>query len=479
MIFSSSTFLAFFAAVLLLYAGASTIRQRAGILLAASLIFYGSWKPAYLLLLMASLAANYWIYVRLLDTRGRALLIAGVAGNLAVLAFYKYLGFLIENALALSSWLGMTTQLTPPAWVDLALPLGISFFTFHMLGAQIDVFRGDWTRRVSFAQWCLFVSYFPQFIAGPIVRAHEMFDQLEALGPLRADNLRFGALIFAGGLVKKALFADNIAPIVEELYGQPQSLDFALAWFATIAFSLQIYFDFSGYSEMAIGLARAMGVELPKNFEYPYWSRNFSEFWRRWHMTLSRWLRDYLYIPLGGSRSSSPRVFANLTTTMFLGGLWHGAGWTFVAWGLLHGTYLVGHRMLGRLYGAMGVDRHPLVDHLLGWIGIPVTYVLTCVTWVFFRAPTFHDAWLILQAMFGMASPETVLSLPRTYLQALVLAGAVVVVLEPAIVRVGARVAPLWWRNVPFPVRGLAYASVALLVIAFGGSTQKFIYFDF
>jgi len=480
MIFSSATFILFFCALLALYAGANTPRQRAALLLVGSLIFYASWKPIYLILLFAELGFNYWIYRGLLASRSRALLIFGIAVDIGVLAFFKYLAFLTENLFALANLTGLSAPAHTPAWMDWALPLGISFFTFQMLSALIDVYKGEWTRRIGFLHWCLYVSFFPQFIAGPIVRAHELVDQVGALKPLQLDTLRLGAAIFAGGLIKKALFADNLGPIVDNLYAHPAQLDFITAWTATTAFSLQIYFDFSGYSEMAVGLACMLGVQLPRNFRYPYISRNFSEFWQRWHITLSQWLRDYLYFPLGGSRGSHWRTMANLTVTMFLGGLWHGAGWTFVIWGLMHGLFLVAYHLLQAFYKARGVDQRPRLASLLSLLGLPLTYILVSFTWVFFRATDFADAWTICLAMIGLsgdiANPMNV----RSYQQLIVIAGLLLVAIEPAVVRFFERNGiDWWWRAVPFPLRGLSYASLAMIVIVFGGATAKFIYFDF
>lgn len=480
MIFSSATFILFFLALLSLYAVASTPRQRAAILLVGSFIFYASWKPAYLILLVAELAFNYWIYRVLLEHRSKAMLVFGILVDLGVLAVYKYLGFLTQNLFELLNLAGLGAPSQVPDWIDWVLPLGISFFTFQMLSALIDVYRRDWTRRIGFAHWCLYVSFFPQFIAGPIVRANELVDQLGALRPLNLVDLRLGAVIFAGGLVKKALFADNLGPIVDPLYANPGALDFYTAWIATTAFSLQIYCDFSGYSEMALGLARMLGVDLPRNFRYPYISRNFSEFWRRWHITLSQWLRDYLYFALGGSRGSHARTLANLMLTMLLGGLWHGAGWTFVFWGLLHGLYLAAYHTLTALYRALGVPQRRPLALALSWLGLPLTYLLTSFTWVFFRAENFSTAWSVSAAMLGLADGGDAPAQVRTFELLIVAAGLLLVIAEPFVVRFFQRVGvQWWWQRVPFVVRGSAYASLVLLTLVFGGATQKFIYFDF
>jgi D-alanyl-lipoteichoic acid acyltransferase DltB (MBOAT superfamily) len=477
MVFSSPSFLLFFAVLLLFYAGAHNYRERAAVILVGSLIFYASWKPVYLILLVASVSINYLIYSGLSATRRKWLLVAGLMLNLGLLGVVKYMGMVLESLFGLGNWLDIQIIGAPPAWVDWALPLGISFYTFHMLSVMIDVYRGEWTHRISFRAWWMYVTFFPHMIAGPILRASELVEQLENLQPLKAADIKLGALIFMAGLIKKVLFADNLAPLADELFGHPEAFDFYTAWLAATTFGLQIYFDFSGYSEMAIGLARMFGVVLPRNFLHPYTSRSVREFWQRWHMTLSRWLRDYLYISLGGNRRGKGRNLANLMITMLLGGLWHGAAWTFVFWGFLHGSYLVLHRMLLDLYARMGVLDGSFTARALSWMGWPVTLVLVWVTWVFFRAPTFHDAWVMTAAMLGMSSaaeaPEV-----RSYVQALVWASLLLVLLEPGIER-GLRQGLQRWGELHFTLRGSAYAGIALAVIFFGGSSQKFIYFDF
>ncbi|MBS1211276.1 MAG: rane bound O-acyl transferase, family protein, partial [Proteobacteria bacterium] len=395
MVFSSPTFLLFFAVLLLFYAGARNYRERAAVILVGSLIFYASWKPVYLILLGLSVSLNYLIYSGLSVTRSKRLLVAGLVLNLGFLGVVKYLGMVLESLLGLGAWLDMPLIGAPPGWVGWALPLGISFYTFHMLSVMIDVYRGEWTHRISFRAWWLYVTFFPHMIAGPILRASELVEQLENLQPLKAKDIQLGALIFMAGLIKKVVFADNLAPLADELFAHPATLDLYTAWLAATTFALQIYFDFSGYSEMAIGLALTLGVVLPRNFLHPYTSRSVREFWQRWHITLSRWLRDYLYISLGGNRRGRARNLANLMITMLLGGLWHGAAWTFVFWGFLHGAYLVLHRLLLDMYARLGVLDGSLVSRALSWLGWPVTLALVWLTWVFFRAPTFHDAWIM------------------------------------------------------------------------------------
>jgi alginate O-acetyltransferase complex protein AlgI len=477
MVFSSPSFLLFFAVLLLLYAGARSYRERAAVILVGSLIFYASWKPVYLILLGMSVSLNYLIYSALSVTRSKRLLTAGLVLNLGFLGVVKYLGMALESLLGLGAWLDMPPFGAPPEWLGWALPLGISFYTFHMLSVMIDVYRGEWTHRISFRAWWLYVTFFPHMIAGPILRASELVEQLENLQPLKAANLKLGALIFMAGLIKKVLFADNLAPLADELFSRPETLDLYTAWFSATVFALQIYFDFSGYSEMAIGLALSLGVVLPRNFLHPYTSHSVREFWQRWHITLSRWLRDYLYISLGGNRRGSSRNLANLMVTMLLGGLWHGAAWTFVFWGFLHGSYLVLHRMLLDGYARLGVVHGSRIDRGLSWLGWPLTLALVWVTWVFFRATSFHDAWIVTAAMLGLREGTGAASV-RTYVQVLVWGSLLLVLLEPKIERFLTQGLQRW-EQLHFTLRGSAYAGIVLAVIFFGGSSQKFIYFDF
>jgi alginate O-acetyltransferase complex protein AlgI len=478
MVFSTPTFLVFFAVLMLLYAGTQSYRQRAGLLLAASLIFYASWKPSYLILLGLSVGINYLIYLRLQETRAKPWLVLGLVLNLALLGTIKYLAMMFETVFSIAAWWGVSWSGTTPSWMDWALPLGISFYTFHMLSVMVDVYRGEWTHRISFRIWCLYVTFFPHMIAGPILRASELIGQLEQLKPLSPADVRLGGLIFLAGLVKKILLADNLAGVADTLYAQPEALGFATAWLATVAFALQIYFDFSGYSEMAIGLALMFGVTLPRNFLHPYISRNPQEFWRRWHITLSRWLRDYLYISLGGSRGTVVATYRNLLLTMMLGGLWHGASWTFVFWGALHGIYLIGHRLLMGVYEYFGVDRQEGLKRILSAIGLPVTFLLICFTWVFFRASNFSDAWLISQTMLGLGSTTGAEPMIRSYVVILTAAALVFAFLEPWLERKASASLISWWET-HWTIRGVSYAMVGIVLIFFGGSSQKFIYFDF
>lgn len=480
MLFNTPTFLVFLVAVLALYAGARSHAQRATVLLVASFIFYASWKPAYLLLLVASLSVNYWFYSALTRTRSKALVVTAVTINLLVLAFAKYIVFLTDNFIFL--WSAATgEQASVPEWMHWALPLGISFYTFHMLSVMIDVYRGQWTERISFRTWTLYVTFFPHMVAGPILRASELVAQLERLEPIDRDALRMGALIFLGGFLKKVLVADQLAPLADLAYAHPTGLTTAMAWVGSATFSLQMYFDFSGYSEMAIGLARMFGVHLPRNFLYPYVSRNPREFWQRWHMTFSRWLRDYLYISLGGNRVGFSRGLVNLMLTMVIGGLWHGAAWTFVVWGFLNGLFLVGHRLLLWVYRQLGVDRMPRLSNMLSLLGWFSNFALIMViSRVFFRAESWDDAWVMFYAVLGMPDLSGEPIHYRSFQYGIIGGALLLALIEPKLVDFLAKrdLVTLWWSR-PAWLRGTAYAGLAVFIAVFGGAAQKFVYFDF
>ena len=375
----------------------------AGWLALASFVFYGWWSPKYVLLLAGSILFNY--------TAGLAIVRAGVAGearrskhllavaitaNLVLLGYYKYANFFLDNFNALTGS-GMNLG-------EIILPLGISFFTFTQIAFLVDAYQGK-AREYNLVHYGLFVTYFPHLIAGPILHHAEMMPQFARQEIYRPDwdNLAAGATIFLIGLFKKVMIADEIGP-----YGTPffeaahagVALSFLEAWCGALAYTFQLYFDFSGYSDMAVGLSLLFGVRLPVNFHSPYKAVNVIDFWRRWHMTLSRFLRDYLYVPLGGNRKSAPRRYANLLITMLLGGLWHGAGWTFVLWGALHGVYLIINHAWLALRRKLGHDRH----HATPWgrrIGCLVTFIAVAAGWVVFRAESLPAALHMLASMAG------------------------------------------------------------------------------
>ena len=373
----------------------------AGWLVFASLFFYGWWNPRYVLLLLASVAFNYasgFCLGRLTRTGtsapSRLVLAVAVSANLALLGYYKYANFFLQISADLS---GHALDAS-----HILLPLGISFFTFTQIAFLVDVYRG-FAREYSFVHYCLFVTYFPHLIAGPVLHHKEMMPQFQQAQTYSIDweNVAVGLTIFAIGLFKKTVIADGIAPFATPLFASPGQPDLFAAWGGALAYTFQLYFDFSGYSDMAIGLSRVFGIKLPLNFDSPYKAVNIIEFWRRWHMTLSRFLRDYLYFSLGGNRKGPVRRQVNLIATMLLGGLWHGAGWTFVAWGGLHGMYLVANHTWRALRQRLGQDLEK--STLWGRMSARlVTLVVVIVGWVFFRAASFADAIAILRGMSGM-----------------------------------------------------------------------------
>jgi D-alanyl-lipoteichoic acid acyltransferase DltB (MBOAT superfamily) len=376
----------------------------AGWLGLASVFFYGVWSPRYTALRLGSIAVNYCMGRGILRLRerqrardGRLLLTAAVIFNLGLLAYYKYANFFVDTLSAL----------TQAEWHvgRIVLPIGISFFTFTQIAYLVDAHQGK-ARESSPVHYLLFVSYFPHLIAGPILHHSEMMPQFADRRTYRFDatNFSVGAVFFLIGLFKKVVLADGVQPFVGPVFDADPSTQLTLveAWLGALAYALQIYFDFSGYSDMAIGLSKLFNVDLPLNFDSPYKAHNIIDFWRRWHMTLSRFLRDYLYIPLGGNRLGPMRRYVNLMATMLLGGLWHGAGWTFVIWGGLHGLYLAcNHAWRAFRAEVLGHDpeRHTAAGRVAG---TALTFLAVVVAWVFFRAPSLPVAFNILGAMAGM-----------------------------------------------------------------------------
>ena len=405
MLFNSYVFL--FAYLPITVAGFFILGRRSQLwaaawLAGASLFFYGWWDYRYLPLLLGSVVFNYACAGLLAPGRGmhrKALLTAAIAANLGLLAYYKYAGFFVASLAELLA--------QPLPALHVVLPIGISFFTFTQIAFLVDSYRGK-AQESRFVHYLLFVTYFPHLIAGPVLHHKEMMPQFAARRTFRlsAANVAIGSTIFVIGLAKKVLIADNIGPYAAPLFSDPGAPSLLLAWGGVLAYAFQLYFDFSGYSDMAIGLSRLFGVRLPLNFDSPYKARNIAQFWRRWHMTLSRFLRDYLYIPLGGSRCGPARRYLNLMLTMVLGGLWHGAGWNFIAWGALHGAYLALHRGWSTLARQLRLPSGTRAGSAMATL---LTFAAVCIAWVFFRAPDMASALTIVEGMaggFGLALPD-------------------------------------------------------------------------
>lgn len=386
----------------------------AGWLALASLFFYGYWNPAYIGLLLGSIVCNYAFGLWIAKAKGgeggasgpvkrrKQLLVTAITANLALLAYYKYANFFVSsvNAVSGSQWtLG-----------EIILPLGISFFTFTQIAFLVDTYQGK-VKEYNFIHYLLFVTYFPHLIAGPVLHHKDMMPQfaLASTYHINWDHVATGLLLFTLGLCKKVLWADSLAPFATAIFdGAQHGLTTGTlptiyeAWAGALAYTLQIYFDFSGYTDMALGIALMFNIRLPINFNSPYKATSIIEFWRRWHITLSTFLRDYLYIPLGGNRRGTGRRYLNLMLTMLLGGLWHGAGWTFVIWGALHGVYLAVNNLWRELVAA----------RFLGWVpnwlsaltGGLLTFIAVVAAWVVFRADNMEQALVMLKAMFGISA---------------------------------------------------------------------------
>ncbi|WP_036478987.1 MBOAT family protein [Myxosarcina sp. GI1] len=372
-----------------------------GWLVLASLFFYGWWNPAYIKLIIFSILFNYLIGI-FLNLEGkksyrRLGLIFGLTVNLALIGYFKYANFFVSSVNDLA---GTTFTLN-----KIILPLAISFFTFQQITYLVDSYKGE-TKDYGFLNYCLFVTFFPQLIAGPIVHHKEVMPQFADKSTYRFDweNLAVGLTVFCLGLFKKVVFADTIATFATPVFNEAaagEAVTFFTAWGGALAYTLQLYFDFSGYSDMAIGAARMFGIKLPLNFNSPYKATSVIDFWRRWHITLSHFLRDYLYIPLGGSRQGKLRRNVNLMITMLLGGLWHGAGWTFIFWGGLHGMYLVINHQWHSFQKFLGHDpnKNNWWRHILG---VAITFIAIVIGWVFFRAANMNAAFVMLRGMIGI-----------------------------------------------------------------------------
>ena len=427
MVFNSYTFIVFFIIVFLLHNLPISWKAKKINLLIASYLFYAAWNPPFILLLWLSTVIDYYVgralYTQPNKHKRNILLVVSLIGNLGMLFFFKYGGFLLENFVTLTHFLGFNYH---PAKPNIILPAGISFYTFTTLCYTIDMYKRKSEPVKSILDFSLFVTFFPHLVAGPIVRAPQLVPQFETPRNASSQQIIQGLLLLTLGIFMKVVLADTLLSSTSDtIFGASNRLGVLDAWAGVFAFSGQIFFDFAGYSTAAIGVALCLGFVLPQNFLYPYGAVGFSDFWRRWHITLSSWLRDYLYIPLGGNREGKFKTYINLMIAMLIGGLWHGANWTFVVWGGLHGIYLwVEKAFLERktksqieFESSQGSLSYVKVKTTISTASISpeihvgnkskvflyslLTYLLICITWVFFRSPTFSGAWNLLLDMFG------------------------------------------------------------------------------
>jgi alginate O-acetyltransferase complex protein AlgI len=460
MLFNTTQFFIFLAVVLALFY-LSPRAWRKYILLAASYFFYGTWNWHFIPLLLTLTAIDYTAG-RLIEqtepNRRKLFLVLSLGANLGFLGFFKYYNFLASNVSILAGRPADSFAL------HVVLPLGISFHTFQSMSYIIDVYRGEQQAIRNPWDYALFICFFPQLVAGPIVRAREFFRDLLHWQAPTADDVSRGIFQMSLGLAKKMAFADQFAKVANEYFGHTAAhRGAAAAWSGVFAFGMQIYFDFAGYTDMAIGMAKLFGFHFPENFRRPYLAASITDFWRRWHMSLSRWLRDYLYIPLGGSRHGSLMTYRNLMLTMLLGGLWHGASWNFVIWGGYHGALLALEKLISRY------RRQPVRWTLASWI---TTFGLALVGWVFFRAADLPQSLLVLKDMFTNFRGRTLLTSWQVGLAAVSL---VVAVVEENLD---------WFERLmawPLAVRAVTLALIFFAIEIFGVTDVAipFVYFQF
>jgi alginate O-acetyltransferase complex protein AlgI len=473
MLFNSLTFVVFFVVVVALYWSIRSWQARKNLLVVASYIFYGAWNPPFAALLFGTTAMDFWLGRQMSKATDqharRRWLVASVCMNLSMLGFFKYGNFLLQNFQWLLARLGIIYQ---PPHLDILLPVGISFYTFHSLSYTLDIYRGVLRPTKSLRDFILAVSFFPQLVAGPIVRAGDFLPQL--LHPPRLKNGQFlwGLALMTLGLFQKIVLADTLlSASADRVFGYPGPLVALDSWAGVLAFAGQIFFDFAGYSLCAIGAALTLGFHLKDNFRFPYAAIGFSDFWRRWHISLSTFLRDYLYIPLGGNQVRPFRAALNLVIVMFLGGLWHGAAWTFVVWGLLHGSYLVIERIF-RVSFEYKPWASMLPVRVLAWFA---TYAAVCFAWVFFRASDFTIASRMLGGMFGQHPHGDAILSTRELLQiGSVTAGLIAMhwamrdnTFETAVMRLP-----------PWTIAAMGSAMICAIIVT-QGSSNAFIYFQF
>lgn len=496
MLFNSLHYLFFFPIVALLYF-ALPHRFRWVLILIASYYFYMCWRWEYALMLIFITGVDYWAALEIVrhpagSFRRRLPLIASIIGNLGLLFFFKYFNFASDSARAVLSAAHLGVSIPQ---LNVLLPVGISFHTFQSVSYNVDVYRGRIRPERHLGIFALCVAYFPQLVAGPIERGGHILPQFHAKHSFDYTRIVSGLQLAAWGMFKKVVIADRLAIVVNRVFDDPTAHSPAQSVVAVLFFAFQIYCDFSGYSDIAIGSAEVLGVNLVRNFERPYLSPSIGEFWKRWHISLSSWFRDYVYIPLGGSRSSTTRWYFNLFITFLVSGLWHGAHWTFVVWGGLNGVYLIGEIVLARpaatIARRLRLDRVP---GLLTALRVGLTFALTCIAWCFFRARTVGEAIAVATALpAGVAQWVTSLlhrdgSMVYTILRELglqrneflVALSSILVLVVVELAQEGGSVRA-WTRNQPFPIRWACYYGLLASILFFGAfnDAQQFIYFQF
>jgi alginate O-acetyltransferase complex protein AlgI len=477
MVFNSYTFIVFFLIVLFLHNLPLAWKTKKNFLLLASYIFYAAWNPPFILLLWLSTFVDFHVgkalYTETNIYKKRLLLVISLIGNLGMLCYFKYGIFLLDNFVSLVNSFGVDYH---PAESSIILPAGISFYTFTTLCYTIDMYKKYSRPVASLLDFSLFVTFFPHLVAGPIVRPEQLVPQFETPRTATKKQLLEGLFLLSLGLFMKVVLADSMLSGTADLvFNSSAVLPTLDAWMGVFAFTGQIFFDFAGYSTCAIGVALCLGFILPQNFAFPYAATGFSDFWRRWHITLSAWLRDYLYIPLGGNRNGKARTYINLMITMLLGGLWHGANWTFVAWGGLHGLYLWSEKFV--IDTITGGKRKP--DNKQNSVGTFVyaifTFFLINITWVFFRAASFGEAGKMLTSMFSFVEgAKPLLSTLDIIIVSIIITCTVLIhwiMRNKSTVEVAYKLP--WW------ITGIGWSLLIILLIWSQESGGSFIYFQF
>ena len=476
MVFNSYTFIAFFLIMLLLHNMPFSWSTKKVNLLLASYIFYAAWNPPFILLLWLSTVIDFYVgkalYTQENPHKKKALLVISLIGNLGMLCFFKYGTFFLENFVTLSNAVGFHFH---PATPSIILPAGISFYTFTTLCYTIDMYKKESKPVKSILDFSLFVTFFPHLVAGPIVRPPQLVPQFETARKASQKQLLDGLLLLSLGLFMKVVLADSmLSATADSVFDANDSLPLLDAWIGVFAFSGQIFLDFAGYSTCAIGAALCLGFVLPQNFNYPYAAIGFSDFWRRWHITLSSWLRDYLYIPLGGSRNGKMRTYFALMATMLLGGLWHGANWTFVVWGGLHGIYLWVEKFFRDKKAIVNKEDIKKDNQFTGFFYALLTFMLVNITWVFFRSHSFGKSWQMLESMFGAADGKPLLT-TLSILKVAIIVPIIVLfhwfMRNTKVLDVAHKLS--WWSL------GVVWSFLILLLIWAQESGSSFIYFQF
>jgi D-alanyl-lipoteichoic acid acyltransferase DltB (MBOAT superfamily) len=502
MLFNSYSFIVFFAIMLALYHLPFSWKTKKIHLLFASYLFYSAWNPPFILLLWLSTVVDFFVGKALYKEENKRkknlLLVISLIGNLGMLCFFKYGSFLLENFVTLLNAAGINYH---PAKPNIILPAGISFYTFTTLCYTVDMYKKESKPVNTLLDFSLFVTFFPHLVAGPIVRPPQLVPQFESPRMATRQQLMQGLFLLSLGLFMKVVMADTLlSGASDTVFNFAKPLLALDAWLGVLAFSGQIFFDFAGYSTCAIGVAMCLGFTLPENFRFPYAAIGFSDFWKRWHMTLSAWLRDYLYIPLGGNRKGSRRTYINLMLTMLLGGLWHGASWTFVVWGALHGIYLCAERLLKENRKSffrssvvadttgINIQQEPMVTARASFvptilrkkevnlfIAALFTFFLVNVTWVFFRAADFTSAWRLLGSMFGLEKHGSPLLSTLDMIKVVVVTTLLLAthwfMRNSSVLELAQKLK--WW------VVGLAWSAMLVLIVLSQKSSDSFIYFQF